>query len=95
MLVTVTMSGCGRAGRRRINIPVCRGMMFSSLRRYVFVFLLGGLSAAAIGAEPVAGPASLSSDLGRLVLRQAEIFFGECSRALESAQRALENHGAA
>jgi hypothetical protein len=66
----------------------------SSVRRFVFVFLLGGLSAAAAGAEPAAGQASLSSDLGQLTLRQAEIFFGECSRALELAQRALENHDA-
>lgn len=94
MIANVYRSGCGRTGRRRIYVPVWHGVTMSSVRRFVFVFLLGGLSAAAAGAEPAAGQASLSSDLGQLTLRQAEIFFGECGRSLELVQWTPENHDA-
>ena len=49
-------------------------MTFNSVHGLAFVLFLGGLSVVAIGAEPVAGAVSLSSDLGRLPLPQAEIF---------------------
>lgn len=65
--------------------------MLSGLRTFAFAFLLGGLSAAAAGAEPAPGLASLNSDLGQLTLRQAEIFFGDRSRELQPAQRANIN----
>ncbi len=64
--------------------------MLSGLR--TFAFLLGGLNAAAAGAEPAPGLASLNSDLERLTLRQAEIFFGECRVELRWAPRALTKH---
>lgn len=64
--------------------------MLNSLRSFVFAFLLGGLSAAAAGAEPVAGTASLSSALEQLTLRQAEIFFGERNRELQLGQRLVD-----
>jgi cobalt-zinc-cadmium efflux system outer membrane protein len=62
----------------------------SSLRRFVFVSLLGGLCAAAAGAEPAAGQTSLSSDLGQLTLRQAEIFFAARNREIQSGRRLVE-----
>ena len=68
--------------------------MLSGLRTFAFAFLLGGLSAAAAGAEPAPGLASLNSDLERLTLRQAEIFFGERNRELQLAKRAPESPGA-
>ena len=64
--------------------------MLSGLRTFAFVFLLGGLSAAAAGAEPAPGPASLNSDLERLTLRQAEIFFAARNRELQLGQRLVE-----
>jgi len=51
--------------------------MLSDLRTLVCVFLLGGLSAVAAGADPAPGAASLNSDLERLTLRQAEIFLAQ------------------
>ena len=48
----------------------------SGLRTFALAFLLGGWSAVAAGAEPAPSLASLNSDLARLTLRQAEIFFG-------------------
>ena len=68
--------------------------MLSGLRTFALACLLGGLSAAAAGAEPAPSSASLNSDLEQLTLRQAEIFFGACSRELQLAQRALESPGA-
>ena len=61
--------------------------MLSGLRTFAFAFLLVGLSAAAAGAEPASGPASLNSDLERLTLRQAEVFFANAAltRNLRSA----------
>ena len=50
-------------------------MTLSSARSFAFVFLIGGLSVAAAGAEPAADQAPLSSALERLTLRLAEIFF--------------------
>ena len=69
--------------------------MLSGLRTFALACLLGGLSAAAAGAEPAPSAASLNSGLERLTLRQAEIFFGERSRELQLTQRALESHRAA
>ena len=57
-------------------------MMLSGLRMLAWAFLLGGLSAVAVGAEPAQGLASSSSDLAQLTLRQAEIFFAERNREL-------------
>jgi hypothetical protein len=68
--------------------------MLSGLCTLVFAFLLGGFSAVAAGAEPAPGAPPLSSDLERLTLRQAEIFFGERGRELQLAQRSLNNSSA-
>ena len=65
--------------------------MLSGLRKFALAFLLGGLSAAAAGAEPAPGVASLNSDLEQLTLRQAEIFFVERNRELQLARRAVES----
>jgi hypothetical protein len=54
--------------------------MWSGLRIFACAFLLGGLSVAAAGAEPALGLASLNSDLERLTLRQAEVFFAARNR---------------
>ena len=64
--------------------------MLSGLRTFALAFLLGGLSAAAAGAEPAPGVASLNSDLGQLTLHQAEIFFAERNRELRLMRRAVE-----
>ena len=68
-------------------IPKCHDVMLSGLRTFALGFLLGGLSAAAAGAEPAPSLASLNSDLGQLTLRQAEIFFAERNRELQLGQR--------
>ena len=68
--------------------------MLSGLRTLVFAFLLGGLGVVAAGAEPAPGAAPLNSDLERVTLRQAEIFFGERGRELQLAQRSLNNSSA-
>ena len=60
------------------------------MRSFVFVFLLGGLSVAAVGAQPAADTASLSSDLGQLTLRQAEIFFATRNREVQLGRRIVE-----
>jgi len=65
-------------------------MTFNNVRGLAFVLFLGGLSVAAIGAEPVAGAASLSSDLGRLTLPQAEIFFAERNREIQLGRRLVD-----
>ena len=65
-------------------------MMLSGLRRLAWAFLLGGLSAVAVGAEPAQGLTSSSSDLAQLTLRQAEIFFVERNRELLAGQRLVE-----
>ncbi len=75
-------------------IPGCHNVMLSGLRTFVLAFLLGGLSAAAAGAEPVPGAAPLNSDLEQLTLHQAEIFFVERNRELQLARRAVECSGA-
>ena len=64
--------------------------MLSGLRRLALAFLLGGLSAVAAGAEPAPSLASLNSDLARLTLRQAEIFFAARNRELQIGQRLVE-----
>ena len=64
--------------------------MLSGLRRLALAFLLGGLSAVAAGAEPAPSLASLNSDLARLTLRQAEIFFAARNRELQLGQRLVE-----
>jgi hypothetical protein len=74
-------------------IPECHDVILSGLRTFALAFLLGGLSAAAAGAEPAPSVASLNSDLEQLTLRQAEIFFAEHSRELRLAQRARESPG--
>ena len=63
-------------------------MMMSGLRTFALAFLLGGWSAVAAGAEPAPGLASLNSDLARLTLRQAEIFFGRRELDLQPARAA-------
>jgi hypothetical protein len=61
----------------------------------LFVYSSSGVLALLhAGADPAPGAAPLSSGLAQLKLRQAEIFFGVCSRKLALAQRALENRGA-
>jgi cobalt-zinc-cadmium efflux system outer membrane protein len=65
-------------------------MMSSGLRTFALAFLLGGWSAVAAGAEPVPSLASLNSDLARLTLRQAEIFFVERNREVQAGQRLVE-----
>ncbi len=63
----------------------------NSLRSVAFAFLLGGMCAAAAGAEPaVAGTAPLSSDLERLTLRQAEIFFAVRNREVQLGRRLVD-----
>ncbi len=69
------MSCCGSAGCRSKLGPGSHNMMMSGLRTFALAFLLGGWSAVAAGAEPAPSLASLNSDLARLTLRQAEIFF--------------------
>lgn len=64
--------------------------MMASLRSFAFAFLLGGWAFAAAGAEPAAKPVSLSSDLGQLTLRQAEIFFAARNRELQFGRRLVE-----
>lgn len=65
--------------------------MICRLTKFAFVFLLGVLSAAGAAAEAaLPGTAPLSSDLERLTLRQAEIFFAERNRELQFARRAVE-----
>ena len=90
MIATVHTSGFGRTGLGGLSTDVCPDMMMISLRRFVFAFLLGGLSVAANGAEPLADPASLSSDLGQLTLRQAEIFFAARNREVQLGRRLVE-----
>lgn len=65
-------------------------MTFNSVHGLAFVLFLGGLSVVAIGAEPVAGAVSLSSDLGRLTLPQAEIFFAERNREVQLGRRLVD-----
>jgi len=89
MIATVRTSGFGRAGLDGLRTTVCPDMMIS-LRRFVFAFLLGGLCVAANGAEPLADSASLSSDLGQLTLRQAEIFFAARNREVQLGRRLVE-----
>ena len=72
------------------TIPECHNVMLSGLRTFALVFLLGGLNAAAIGAEPAPGAASLNSDLEQLTLRQAEIFFAARNREIQLGQRLVE-----
>lgn len=64
--------------------------MVSGLRTFALAFLLGGLSAAAAGAEPARGVAPLNSDLEQLTLRQAEIFFAARNREVLLGQRLVE-----
>lgn len=65
--------------------------MFYSLCSVAFAFLLGGMCAAATGAEPAAaGAAPLSSDLEQLTLRQAEIFFAARNREVQLGRRLVE-----
>lgn len=64
--------------------------MSSSLHVLGFAFLLGGLCAAAVGAEPAATVASFRSDLAQLSLRQAEIFFATRNRELQLGRRLVE-----
>src|SRR5476649_96397 len=90
MVGTFYKSGCGGILIRRVRFAVCRSVMMSSVRGFAFAFLLGGLCAAAAGAEPAAGPASLSSDLEQLTLRQAEIFFAARNREILSGRRLVE-----
>jgi len=63
-------------GMSQQAVPGSHNMMMSGLRTFALAFLLGGWSAVAAGAEPAPSLASLNSDLARLTLRQAEIFFG-------------------
>ena len=90
MLDIVQLSGYGGMAIRSNVFALCRGVMMGSLSRFVFVFLLGGWSFAVAGAEPAAGSASLSSDLGQLTLRQAEIFFAARNRELQFGRRLVE-----
>jgi cobalt-zinc-cadmium efflux system outer membrane protein len=71
-------------------IPECHDVMLSGLRKFALAFLLGGLSAAAAGAEPAPSLASLNSDLAQLTLRQAEIFFASRNREVQLGQRLIE-----
>jgi outer membrane protein, heavy metal efflux system len=64
--------------------------MLSGLRTFALACLLGGLSAAAAGAEPAPSSASLNSDLEQLTLRQAEIFFADRNREIQFGQRQVE-----
>lgn len=52
------------------------------------------LCASSTGESKASRRAALSSDLERLTLRQAEIFFGERGRELQLAQRSLNNSSA-
>jgi cobalt-zinc-cadmium efflux system outer membrane protein len=90
MLDIVQLSGYGGMAIRKNFFALCRGVMMGSLSRFVFVFLLGGWCFAAAGAEPAAGPVPLSSDLGQLTLRQAEIFFAARNRELQFGRRLVE-----
>lgn len=67
-----------------------RNLMVSGLCSFALAFLLGGLSGQVAGAEPAPARASLSSDLERLTLRQAEIFFAARNRELRLAQQMLQ-----
>ena len=64
--------------------------MWSVVRTLFLAFLLGGLSAVAAGADPAPGAALFNSDLERLTLRQAEIFFAARNRELQLGQRLVE-----
>lgn len=64
--------------------------MKSGLCTFALAFLLGGLSAAAAGAEPASSPTSLSSDLEQLTLRQAEFFFAGRNREIQFGRRLVE-----
>ena len=90
MIATVQTSG--RGGRRLLvgRLRGCRGVMQLGLRSLVCAFLLGGMSVAAVAAEPPAAQASLSSDLEQLTLRQAEIFFAARNRELQFGRRLVE-----
>ena len=65
-------------------------MTSNRVRCLAFVLFLGGLATGATAAEPVASTASLSSDLGRLTLRQAEIFFAERNREVQLGRRLID-----
>jgi len=64
--------------------------MLSGLRTLALAFLLGGWGAVAAGAEPAPSLASSHSDLARLTLRQAEVFFVARNRELQIGQRLVE-----
>src|SRR5258705_7502701 len=89
-MATIKESCCGSAGCRSKLVPGSHNMMSSGLRTFALAFLLGGWSAVAAGAEPVPSLASLNSDLARLTLRQAEIFFVERNREVQAGQRLVE-----
>ena len=71
-------------------IPGCLDVMVSGLCTFALAFLLGGLSAAAAGAQPASSLASFNSDLEQLTLRQAEIFFAGRNREIQFGQRLVE-----
>lgn len=89
MIANVHASRFGRSGLVRLSKAVCPDMMIS-MRSFVFAFLLGGQIVAANGAEPLADKPSLSSDLGQLTLRQAEIFFAARNREVQLGRRLVE-----
>jgi len=73
------------------SIPGCSNAIVSLVTLLFYVFLLGGWSAGAAGVEPVVSvPPPLSSDLERLTLPQAEIFFAARNRELRAGQSVVE-----
>ncbi len=78
------------AARNMAVRKTCPAANLSVVRKFVLVFLLGGLSVVASGAEPAPAAASLSSDLEQLTLRQAEIFFAARNREVQLGQRLIE-----